>query len=161
MHIVPRKKQQENSSAMTLRDAMNQLLEDSFWDPWHSWGSALAMQDRRSFVPRVDVSEDDKQITVAADIPGYDPKDIDVTVDDSVLTIQGHMHNTAEKEDEKKQWYRRECCSGSFQQQFTLPPYSDEQNIRCSIKNGRLSIAIPKKKQSDTPKGRKLSIEAQ
>jgi len=148
---------------MSLRDAMNQMFDESFWDPWKLWDSALPAFrggfGQQCFVPSIDISENDKQITVVADIPGYDPEDIEASFNDNVLTLQGKMHEENEEQDEKKKWYRRECSSGSFYQQFALPSYAEGSGIKCKAKNGKLTVTIPKKAEKKESSSKKLEIE--
>lgn len=157
MQIVPRKKDQPQP--VSLRDAMNRLFDESFWDPFPSlWGGERLMS--RQFVPDMDVSETEKEIKVTADVPGYDPKDIDVTLNDSVLTISGTMAQEKEEEDKKQQWHCRQCASGSFVRQFSLPRSVQEDKISCKAKNGKLTIVIPKKKE-EAIQGKKLTIDVE
>ncbi len=162
MQLVPRKKQQ-SGDVISLRDAMNQMFDESFWDPWKFWDSALpAIQaNNQMFVPSVDISEDDKQITVVADVPGYDPDDIEVTLDNNVLALQGKMQTEKEEQDKKKKWYCKQCSSGSFYQKFTLPSYADASSIKCKAKNGKLTVSIPKKAEEKKLEGKKLPIETE
>lgn len=161
MQIVPRKKQQ-TSGAVSLRDAMNQMFDESFWDPWKLWDSAFpTVQSSTSqmFVPSIDISEDEKNMTVVADVPGYDADDIDITLDNNVLTLQGKMQAEKEEQDKDKKWICKQCSSGSFYQRFTLPSYVDSSGIKCKSKNGKLTVTIPKKAKEETIEGKKLPIE--
>lgn len=162
MQIVPRKKQQAGN-AVTLRDAMNQIFDESFWDPWKLWDTTLpALQGGSSqqfFQPNFNISEDEKEILITADVPGYDAKDIEITLDDNVLTLQGKMQSETEEKDKKKKWYRKECCSGSFYQSFTLPTYAAAEDIKCKAKNGKLTVSVPKKQLPEKPAGKKLPID--
>lgn len=163
MQLVPRKKQQSNG-AMSLRDAMNQMFDESFWDPWKFWDSAFpSVQSGSSqlFVPSIDISEDAKNITVVADVPGYDSDDIEVTLDENTLTLQGKMQEQKEGQDKDKKWLCKQCSSGSFYQKFTLPNYADASSIKCKAKNGKLTVTIPKKAEEKKLEGKKLPIETE
>lgn len=131
---------------------MSQMFDDSFWG-----------QDASVYVPDVDISEDDKQIKIVADVPGYDPEDIDITLDDNVLTLEGSMTEESESKDEDKEnrrWYRKETASGHFFEQFRLPPYADESGIKCKAKNGKLTVTVPKKAGEEKRSGgKKLPIQ--
>jgi HSP20 family protein len=92
--------------------------------------------------PQVDIKEDEKQFTVLADVPGIDPKDVDVTLHNSVLTIKGER--SSDTESEGNNFKRRERVRGSFFRQFTLPVTTNESAIRAKATNGVLEIVIPK-----------------
>ncbi len=89
---------------------------------------------------QVDIKEDEKEFTVLADVPGIDPKDVEVSLHNNVLTIKGGRSSESEPEDFK----RRERIRGSFFRQFTLPASTDESAIRAKAVNGVLEIVIPK-----------------
>jgi HSP20 family protein len=65
-----------------------------------------------------------------------------------------------QKEEKDKKWYRKEASRGSFYQQVTLPQGIDEKNVKCKMKNGKLTITVPKMTESK-PQGRTLSIETE
>ncbi len=161
MQIIPRRQQQSGSGqqALTLRDAMNQLFDESFWDPmrFFSEGSLLPDVKRQlQFLPSFDVSETEKEIQIVADVPGYDPKDVHVRIDNGVLTIEGKMEE--EKEEKHKKWYRREASRGNFMRQLSLPQGVDEKHVKCKMKNGKLTIAVEKPQEIET-QGKALRID--
>lgn len=149
------------SQAVTLRDAMNQLFDESLWDPMRFFSeNALlpATSQQWQFLPSFDVSETDKELQIVADIPGYDSENVRVNLENSVLTIEGKMEE--QKEEKDKKWYRKEASHGSFYQQVTLPQGIDEKNVKCRMKNGKLTITVPKTQESK-PQGRTLTIESE
>jgi HSP20 family protein len=164
MQLIPRKQQRQTGSgsqALTLRDAMNQIFDESFWDPirFFSEGSPLtSMTQQWQFLPSFDIAETDKELQVVADVPGYDSKDVNVNLENGVLTIEGKMEE--QKEEKDKRWYRKEASHGNFYQQVTLPQGIDEKNVKCKMKNGKLTITIPKT-QGSKPQGRTLTIETE
>jgi len=91
----------------------------------------------------VDIKEDENQYTILADIPGVDPKDIDVTMENGVLSIKGEKHD--EHVEESNGFKRIERSSGSFYRRFSLPDTADADNIKAESKHGVLEIVIPKK----------------
>jgi HSP20 family protein len=93
--------------------------------------------------PRVDISENDGQYLVKADIPGVAKEDIKVTVDNDVLTIQGERKQ--EKEEENKHFHRVERFYGSFIRSFTLPEDADATALKAASQEGQLTVTIPKK----------------
>lgn len=113
-----------------------------FWDPFGSFFD-------RDF-PSMDISETDKEMKIEMDIPNYDPKDVNIEVENNVLTVSGEI--SEEKETEKKKYYRHERYYGSFQRSVALPNYVDVDRIESTSKNGCLTIAIPKKAGAERKK---------
>ena len=95
------------------------------------------------WTPAVDVKEEENRFLIKADIPGVDPKDIEVHMDKGVLTIEGKRESEATEE---KEGYKRvERVYGSFSRRFTLPDTADAENIKAESKHGVLEIVIPKR----------------
>lgn len=107
------------------------------------------------WAPRVDIREEDKRFVIFADIPGVDPKDIEVNMDKGILTIKGER--SSESVAENGQLTRIERSSGTFYRRFALPDSADAENISASGKHGVLEISIPKKAET-TP--RRITINA-
>ncbi len=101
------------------------------------------------WTPRVDVREEDQRFAILADIPGVDPKDIDISMDKGVLTIKGERKSEINAENGKQT--RVERLYGSFQRSFTLPDSADADGITANGKHGVLEISIPKKPET-TPR---------
>jgi HSP20 family protein len=99
-----------------------------------------------NWVPSVDISENDDEFTILADIPGVDPKDIDVSMEKGVLTIKGERHT--ENVEEKENYRRVERQSGQFYRRFTLPDSADAEKIEAKSEHGVLRITIPKQEVS-------------
>ena len=96
------------------------------------------------WTPAVDIREDSGQFVLAADVPGVDPKDIEVTMENGMLTIKGERK--LETEDEGDNGYRRvERVYGSFYRRFTLPDTADAEAISASGNHGVLEVVIPKR----------------
>lgn len=92
--------------------------------------------------PSVDISEDDSGFTLLADIPGVDPKNIDISMEKGVLTIKGERQSESTQEAEN---YRRvERVSGQFYRRFTLPDSADADKIEAKSEHGVLMVTIPK-----------------
>ena len=113
---------------------------------------APAPENEPVYVPRVDVRETAEGFAVVADLPGVDEKSVEATVQNRVLTIEGWTKT------EKPQGYEelgREFGAGRFRRDFTLPDAVDPDRIQARVKNGVLTVAIPKK---DEVKARKIQI---
>lgn len=106
------------------------------------------------WIPRVDVSEGEKEITVQAEIPGCDAKDIQVSLDGRTLTIKGEKKK--EKEEKEKNFHRVERSYGSFTRRMNLPAEVDQENIDASYKKGVLKLVFKKTKETE---GKKIEIK--
>ena len=96
------------------------------------------------WTPAVDIREDAERFVIAADVPGVDPEDIEVTMENGVLTIKGER--TLEAKDEGDNGYRRvERVYGSFYRRFTLPDTADAEAISANGRHGVLEVVIPKR----------------
>ncbi|MBO0698267.1 MAG: Hsp20/alpha crystallin family protein [Zavarzinella sp.] len=104
-----------------------------------------------SWAPRVDVEETDKEFLVKADIPGVDPKDVDIQVVDNVLTIRGGKEEE-KKEEKKKNYHRIERFSGHFFRAISLPAGADADKVNATSANGVVTVTIPKKLEAQPKK---------
>ncbi len=107
-----------------------------------------------SWIPAVDIKEEDKRFVLHADLPGIDPKDIEVTMEKGVLTIKGER--VVEKDEEEGGYKRIERARGTFYRRFSLPDSADPEGIKASSKNGVLEVEIPKKEQVQP---RKITVQ--
>src|SRR5690348_16772397 len=95
-----------------------------------------------AWAPRVDVKEEAERFLIRADVPGVDPKDIEVSLEDGVLTISGERK--VEEREESAGWTRIERASGRFHRSFTLPETVDAEGVSAKGNHGVLEIVIPK-----------------
>jgi HSP20 family protein len=107
------------------------------------------------WAPPADVREEEKQFVIHADLPGVEPKNIDVSLEKGVLTIRGRRD--LESRDEKRGFRRVERVSGEFFRRFSLPDTADSQSVTARFTNGVLEVSIPKQAQV-LP--RRISVEA-
>lgn len=98
-----------------------------------------------AWTPAVDIKEEAERFVVLADLPGVDPKDIEITTDQNVLSIKGERRLEGEGSAEK--FRRVERPRGSFYRRFSLPDTADVEGIRASGRNGVLEIEIPKQQK--------------
>ena len=108
-----------------------------------------------SWVPSVDIRDETQHFLIEADIPGVEPKDIDISMENGVLTIKGERK--AESLDEGKNYKRVERTYGSFYRRFSLPDTADADKITASGQHGVLQISIPKKAALQP---RKITVQA-
>ena len=120
-----------------LHDEVERMF-DSFF------GIDRRRQDLQSFdwTPRVNVEEADDRFVVTADLPGMKKEDIDIQLQENVLTIKGERKH--EKEEKEKNYHIFERSCGTFQRAFTLPENVEMEKIDAEYRDGVLSIAIPK-----------------
>ena len=116
-------------------------------------GEAMAVA---AWTPSVDISEDDKEFVVKAELPEVKKDDVKVTVDDGALMIRGERK--AEKEEKGKKFHRIERSYGSFERSFTLPDETDPGKISSEFKDGVLTIHLPK---NPNPKTKAVEIKVQ
>jgi HSP20 family protein len=105
------------------------------------------------WTPRVDIKEEAKRFVILADIPGVDPKDIDVSMDKGILSIKGERKSEAKEQDGNLT--RVERSHGVFYRRFALPDSADAEGVTANGKHGVLEISIPKRPET-TP--RRISI---
>lgn len=124
-----------------LQDEMNRAL-----------GSALTYSDDGSssvvshWVPAVDVHDEPERFLITADVPGVKPDDIEVSMDNGVLTLNGER-KLEKREDLANKGRRIERVHGTFYRRFTLPDSADAEKVEARTENGVLEISIPKKAQ--------------
>ena len=117
--------------------------ESEFRDLFRSfWGEG---ETENLWTPQMDVHENKDAYTVRLDLPGLDKKDIQVSVEDSVLTVRGQRTSQSEDKDEKGTWHRLERFSGSFERSLRLGSGVDANAVKADYKDGVLSISVPKK----------------
>ena len=95
------------------------------------------------WAPRVDIREDDERFVIFVDVPGVDPKDVEIHMDKGILTIKGERVGAVKEEN--KRYSRIERSHGLFHRRFALPDSADADGITASGKHGVLEIGIPKK----------------
>jgi HSP20 family protein len=106
------------------------------------------------WAPTVDISETPKEFIVKAELPGVDPKDVDVSLSGDLLTIKGEKKK--ETEDKDAEHYFAERFWGTFQRSFKLPAPVHEDKIQAAYKNGVLKIRLPKVAEAQR---KKIQIE--
>ena len=101
------------------------------------------------WAPNIDIKEEADKFIILADLPGVDPKEIDIAMENNALVIKGERK--LEDREEQKNYSRIERFSGTFYRRFVLPNNVDHPMIKANSKHGVLEIIIPKK-ESETPK---------
>lgn len=104
--------------------------------------SAVPATASTTYIPPVDVREEEDRFVIEADLPGLAPTDIEITADKGVLTLRGERK--ADKRDNRAGYERIERVSGSFTRRFTLPDNAQAEQIRARFNHGVLELTIPK-----------------
>jgi len=133
---------------MTLQNRMNSLFRDFAGDGDSPMATA-------SFVPAVDIYEDDKKVVLKLEVPGMEEKDLDVSVENNTLTVKGERK--FEKEEKEENFHRIERRYGSFYRAFTLPQTVDTEHINASYNAGVLKLELAKKAEAQ-PKQIKVNV---
>jgi HSP20 family protein len=131
-----------------LHQSLDQIFGEHLSSPEASSSPSVA------WVPRVDIHEEKERFVVLADVPGVEPKDIDITAENGVLTIRGERRT--EKRETENGFERVERVAGTFLRRFTLPEGANTDSIKAKQTNGVLEVTIPKQPQVQP---RRISID--
>ena len=137
----------------TIQNEMNRLFNTLFESPTHNGGSNGGAL--RRWIPPMDLVETEDDFVLRADLPGLSEEEVNIELEDNVLTISGQRK--AEHEERKEGYYRVERASGSFSRSLTLPEGVDPEKVSANFDRGVLEVRIPKPEQR---KPRKVTISA-
>ncbi len=140
------------------------------WDPFKEISSLKSQMDKifeslmgegedirtGSWVPPVDIYETENEIVIKAEVPGVSQKDIEIKVEDDTLIIRGEKR--FERDMEKETYHRAERVYGKFQRSFILPKSIEKDNIKATLKQGVLTLVLPKKEEV---KPKEISIQVE
>jgi HSP20 family protein len=133
----------------TIQNEMNRLFNTFFEAPAGGNGSPTL----RRWIPAMDLVETEGEYVLRADLPGLSEGDVNIELEDNVLTISGERK--AEHEERKEGYYRVERSSGSFSRSLTLPEGVDPDAVKANFDRGVLEVRIPK---PEAKKPRKVAI---
>ena len=136
----------------TIQNEMNRLF-NTFFDAPGAPGNGPAAT--RRWIPAMDLAETNDDFVLRVDLPGLSEEDVNIELEDNVLTISGQRK--AEHEERKEGYHRVERASGSFSRSLTLPEGVDPERVKASFDRGVLEVKIPKPEQR---KPRKVTISA-
>ena len=139
---------------LSLQDRMNRLFDESYRstqrgtsdDEWALGGS---------WAPAVDIYEQGTNIVLKAELPGVDPKDVDIRLENNVLSLRGQRK--LENEVKRESYHRVERSYGAFSRSFTLPTVVDQGSIKAEFKDGLLRLTLPKREEAK-PKQIQISV---
>lgn len=128
-----------------LQEEIKQVFDRFFSESDTDQSNVVTSQ----WAPRVDIKEEAARFVIFADIPGVDPKDIEINMDKGILSIKGERRSESKEETER--YSRVERQHGVFYRRFALPDSADADGVSASGRNGVLEISIPKRPES-TPR---------
>ena len=130
------------NSVDDLYDQMERMFDEFWSDPFGLASPRGQSLYGGSFIPRVDVSENEKQVTVKAEVPGLDENDLQLSFANGLLIISGEKRT--EREEKEGRYHRMERAYGSFRRAIEVPCEVEEENISATFKKGILTVALPK-----------------
>jgi len=152
MKLVPRRRREIGHAWPTLRQEVNRLFDDFLTSDF--FGEPF--QGIAEWQPALDLAETDDAVVVKAELPGIKSDDVEVLLQDDVLTIKGEKKE--EKEEKTKNVHHVERAYGAFQRSFRLPATIQGDKVDATFKNGVLTVTLPKAEEAK-PKAVKIKIE--
>jgi len=137
------------SSTLDRMLSLNRALDDAFTGTRQAFGGHL-------WVPALDVTERKNAYLVTIELPGVDPKDVDISFEQNVLTVRGTKTSTLAAGDTEMRVYANERVSGAFERSIRLPEFVDGDKISAQSANGLLEITIPK---AQIAQARKIEVK--
>lgn len=148
-----------NDVFSSLHREMNRIFDDAFrgvgFPSQYRLGQSQGRSSMTMLQPDIDVSETEKEIKICADLPGVSEKDVDVMLDDNVLTIKAERKQ--ERNEQKEDYHIVERTYGTFQRSLQLPSIVDPEQVQAQFEHGVLTVIMPKTEQSQ----RQRRIEVQ
>jgi len=141
---------------VSLREAMDRLYNDSFVRPYRSNADAnVSMAMAR--LP-IDMYETEEALTLKARLPGINPEDVDITIDDGDLIIKAELRSDAALDEAKAwNWQRHELYHGSVGRRINLPTLVQTDQVEATFRNGELTLVLPKAEEA---KPRSIKVKA-
>ncbi len=143
-------KLRSKSESIRTRDS----VFDDLFNELYSLPTSFLSKSGVDLSPRIDISETDSEYKIEAELPGINQKEIDVKIDNNILTIKGKKEDI--KEEKEKNYHLRERYYGAFQRSISLPNNIEPEKIKASFENGVLNISVPKNDKR-TPKKIEIS----
>jgi HSP20 family protein len=128
-------------------------LTENMFGP--AWGGRLAGMDVMRN-PQADVIESNDQIDVVLELPGLRPDDVEVSLENNILTIAGEKKEERREDDQDRRWHLSERRYGRFSRSFILPRDVEQERIAAHFENGLLRISIPK---SERARPRRIEVQ--
>ena len=122
-------------------------LFDRFFD---DWDLPALFSEKSEWNPAFDITENDKEFAVTAELPGIDIKDVEISISDGVLSVKGEKKHETEEKNEG--YHRIERRYGSFHRSFRIPGKVEPDKVDASYKDGILKVLLPKAEETETKK---------
>ncbi|HEV2492280.1 MAG TPA: Hsp20/alpha crystallin family protein [Terriglobia bacterium] len=135
---------------VTTQDNFNRLFNETFRGLFGETESGT-----QTWAPAVDIYESDQNLVLKAELPGFDPKEVEVRVEDGTLYLKGERK--FESDVKKENYHRIERSYGSFTRTFSLPSSINAENVTAEYKDGVLTLTMPKKEEAK-PKTIKIQV---
>jgi HSP20 family protein len=142
MNIVRRQDPNVNLPAPSAWEPFRMMRDMMRWDPFHELTPLFAAEEKGLFMPDVDVKETPNAFVFKADVPGLKEKDIEIALTGNRLTLSGKREE--ERREEKETYFATERVYGSFTRSFTLPVGTDAEHTTADLKDGVLTVTVPK-----------------
>lgn len=140
---VPVNRNTENDPFSTFRREIDRVFDD-FFPTGFGLSHSNGFSGWGNLTPQLDVSENDKELVITAELAGVDEKDLDVTLAGDVVTIKGEKKHEKEEKDGDRRYVERHF--GSFSRSLRLPFEAGDQDVSAKMKNGVLTVRVPKPK---------------
>jgi HSP20 family protein len=138
---------------LSLQDRMNRLFHESYRGAAPGAANEEDWALGGSWAPAVDIYEQEGNIVLKAELPGIDSKDVDIRLENNVLTLRGERK--LDEEVKRDNYHRVERAYGTFTRSFTLPTVVDQEKIKAEYKDGVLRVTLPKREEA---KPKQISI---
>jgi HSP20 family protein len=138
---------------VAVQDRLNRIFDDTFRGNPRGSDEDWALGGQ--WAPSVDIFEHEGNLVLRAELPGIEPKDVDVHVENNVLTLRGERKFESEVKREK--YHRVERAYGTFSRSFTLPNVVDTEKIKAEYKDGVLQVTLPQREEAK-PKQIQVSV---
>jgi HSP20 family protein len=152
MANIIRKNTGQMATTGTEWDPFRMMRDMLRWDPFREIMPRFPTFEEKgvAFMPDFEVKETKDAYVFKADLPGVEDKDLEVTLNANRLTVSGKRE--AEAREEGDTWYAYERTFGNFSRSFTLPEDVNSDDVRADLKNGVLTVAVPKKPERQPKK---------
>ncbi len=146
---------EQNNPLVGFRREVDRLFDDLFRWPTTSFGPSFGVAGRALAWPNLEVNETDREVRITAEVPGMSEKDVELTVEDGILTLRGEKKS--ETADKDRGYSER--FYGRFERRIALPGGVDDKEARAEFRDGVLTVTIPKSAEAE--RGRRIPINAE
>lgn len=148
---------------VSMHETMDRLF-DSFFNDSAGWGVNRAPGDNSGLMnlmtPQLDIAEKDDAYELSVELPGVEPDKVELSTDEDMLTIRAEKQRRKESKDgENIRFHRVERSAGRFERSLSLPVDADTNNISAEFRNGVLEISVPRRKDVESTRGRRIEIQ--